>query len=344
MKYVIDKKNNTEKVYSMCFVCEACMNDDTELAPKQFCIGCPDFTKSNLTYKEIYSGKIGMSFLEFISNDFRKITEELIELFYEFQDKNIDEAFDALDKYLETQHYYIKLMGIQGTFDYLLNPRYNKPDFATPESEIGSAFNEIITIQKIISAYADDKYFVEPTVLLQAIDEYQLMFCPSVYVPDVKDNYKDFQKNPVEAIKNFAEKCAARRGNTYEFPTFHQMFGVAFDWIVNNNYKISRCENCGKFFVPYGRYDTRYCLYPFKNGKSCRELSFAINIDNNKVMKEYRKIYKTKHAWTNRNKGNRPGIENDFAKWHKAAKSMVDKYKVGAVSEMECLKWLEENK
>ena len=344
MKYVIDKKSNTEKIYAMCLSCEMCMSDDAELAPKSFCNGCPDYTKSNQMYKEIYSGKIGMSFLEFISNDFGKISEELIELFYQVKDKTIDEAFDALDKYLETQHYYIKLLGIQGQFNYLLNSKYNKPDFVAAESEIKSVFDEVITIQKIISAYADDKYFVEPAVLLQAIDEYQLMFCPSVYVPDVKDDYEDFRKNPVEAIKNFAEECAVRRGNTYEFPNFRQMFGVAFDWIVNNNYKISSCENCGKFFVPYGRYDTRYCPYPFKNGKSCRELSFAINIDNNKVMKEYRKIYKTKHAWTNRNKGNRPGVENDFAKWHKAAKSMVDKYKVGAVSEMECLKWLEENK
>lgn len=179
---------------------------------------------------------------------------------------------------------------------------------------------------------------------MKAINEYKLMFCPSAYVPEMEEIYVNIDDDPIKAIKIFSDKCKKIRGNTYELPLFYQMFGVAFDWIVRNNYKISRCENCGKFFITYGRYDTRYFPYPFRNGKSCRELSFEISIENNAVLKEYRKIYKTKHAWMNRNKTTHPDAEKEFAKWHKAAKAMTDKYKLGAISEMECLRWLEENK
>ena len=174
--------------------------------------------------------------------------------------------------------------------------------------------------------------------------EYHIMFCPSTYVPSSEDYYYEFTQDPKAALLAFAEECKKRRNDVSDFAIFHHMFGISFDWIVSNGYRISICENCGKFFVPYGRYDAKYCPYPYKNGKSCRELSFEINIDNNSVLKEYRKIYKTKHAWMNRNKANNPNAEAAFAKWHKSAKAMVDKYKLGAVSEMECLKWLEDNK
>jgi hypothetical protein len=344
MKYVIDRKNNTEKVYSMNPLCEHCMFEFDETAPMRDCEGCVDCKKENFVYKEISSGKIGMAFLEFISTDFEKIEKELVELFYQVEHSGIEAAINELEKYLDKQPYYIKLLNIHQSFYFFIEHADRIADFESIENSIEVSFSELILIQKIISAYADDKYFIEPSVLLQAFNEYMIMFIPSVYTPDFRDNFSEFEENPIKTLKKFEKECSKKRGDTYEFTNFRQMFGVSFDWIVTNGYKISRCENCGKFFVPYGRYDTRYCPYPHKNGKSCRELSFEITLDNNKVLKEYRKIYKTKHAWMNRNKVNRPNVEKEFAKWHKAAKAMVDKFKLGAVSEMECLKWLNDNK
>ncbi len=341
MKYFIDKKKNKEIFYVRSIECEQCINASL-LDP--LCEGCSFNDAQHRKYSELCSGKIGTAFLEFISIDFEKIMQELLTLYERFKNKNIDEAMLSLDSYLEGQHYFIHLLEVRQNFYNVLSDVYKKVSPLTPEEEIGSSFNDLITIRKIVSAYSEDKYFVEPEILLKAISEYELMFCPSAYVPAREDIYVNIDDDPVKAIKTFAEKCKEMRGNTYELPVFYHMFGIAFDWIVRNNYKISRCENCGKFFVPYGRYDTKYCPYPFRNGKSCRELSFEISIENNAVLKEYRKIYKTKHAWMNRNKATHPTAEKDFAKWHKAAKAMTDKYKLGAVSEMECLKWLEENK
>ncbi len=344
MRYFIDRKKNVEKIYFMDTQCEICMKDVQKPAPFDDCDDCHIFKKGGCKYKEIYTGKIGMSFLEFISLDFDNIIKELIELFYQVKDKGMDYAVNAADEYLKDKNIYLQILDVCDKFRYLTNPKYNRPDFATPEFEISALFDEVIILQKIISAYADDKYFVEPDILLQAINEYHLTLIPSLYTPDCYDAFAPFQENPIGMIKSFAEECKKMRSNTYELSVFYNSFGIALEWIVNNNYKISRCENCGKFFVPYGRYDTRYCPYPQSNGKSCRELSFEITMKNNKVMKEYRKIYKTKHAWMNRNKATQPMAEGEFKRWHKYAKRMVDKYKMGAVSEMECLKWLEENK
>lgn len=343
MKYVIDKKKNEEKLYTMNITCEICMNEDGELAPKSDCNTCSSYYESCHNYKQIHVGKIGTSFLEFISMDFGTITQDLIELFHKSKNEDLTDIHNKLEKYLKPLPYYIHLLGVRETFDYCINMSDKIPDLS-PEKAIKSSFDELIIIQKIVSAYADNRYFVEPYTLLQAINEYNIMFCPSTYIPNLGDDYYSFKENPITAIKEFAKECSKKRGNIFEFANFRNTFGVAFDWIVSNNYKISRCENCGKFFVPYNRYDTKYCTYPFKNGKSCRELSFSINVDNNNVLKEYRKIYKTKHAWMNRNKENHITAKDDFVKWHKAAKVIVDKYKLGSISEEECLKWLNDNK
>ena len=344
MKYIIDKKKNKETVYSMSPDCERCMYEYNGEFPWN-CEECAYYTPGCRNYKEISSGKIGMAFLEFISNDLEKIRDELSSLWHSVEHKGTDYALDALHEYLEDKPYYLQLLDIDNSFCHYIEHAGRIPDFESIEVAMEVTFETLIIIRKIISAYADDKYFIEPSVLLQAIDEFKLMFLPSAYTPNYRDeHYRTLVENPVETLKSFAKDCKQNRGNVYEFYDFRQMFGVALDWIVSNNYKISRCENCGKFFVPYGRYDAKYCEYPFKNGKSCRELSFSINVDNNAVLKEYRKIYKTKHAWTKRNKVTQPGVETDFERWHKNAKTIVDKYKLGAVSEMEALKWLEDNK
>ena len=344
MKYVIDKKKNKETVYSMLPECERCFYEYSGIIPPDCNEECYWYNRGGLSYKEISSGKIGMDFLEFISNDFEKIRDELVFIWHTSEHYGTECALESLDEYLKYKPYYLKLLNLGDSFCFYIEHAGRIPDFESIEMSVESTFEQLIAIKKIISAYADDKYFVEPTVLLQAIDEFRLMYIPSVHVPEYRDEYKALMANPIDMIKNFAEDCKKSRGNVYEFYDFRQMFGVALDWIVSNNYKISRCENCGKFFVPYGRYDAKYCEYPFKNGKSCRELSFSINVDNNAVLKEYRKIYKTKHAWTKRNKVTQPGVETDFERWHKNAKAIVDKYKLGAVSEMEALKWLEDNK
>lgn len=339
MKYVVDRKKGVEKIYLMSLICETCIYEDYIFPPKRKCNTCPDYKKGCHTYKEASSGKIGMSFLEFISYDFDIIASELIELFYKVKNMTFRERLDALDDYLADKPFYFQMLDIHALFGSMDEfPEHS------PEENINMLFNEVKMLRNIISAYADDRYFVEPHILLQAINSFDIMYIPSVNAPDYSYRQDDLKEDIIGVIMEFAEECKKIRSDTCESPNLFDSFGMALDWIISNDYRISRCENCGKFFVPYGRYDTKYCPYPFKNGKSCRELSYSINVENIAPLKEYRKIYKTKHAWMSRNSRQYPNAKKDFDKWHKAAKAMVDKYKLGAISENECLKWLNDNK
>ena len=78
MKYVIDKKKNKETVYSMLPECERCFYEYSGIIPPDCNEECYWYNRGGLSYKKISSGKIGMDFLEFISNDFEKIRDELV--------------------------------------------------------------------------------------------------------------------------------------------------------------------------------------------------------------------------------------------------------------------------
>ena len=80
--------------------------------------------------------------------------------------------------------------------------------------------------------------------------------------------------------------------------------------IIQNNFTINKCENCGRLFIPTttsnnpnqkGRNDQKYCnnLY-LDTGKTCKEIG-ALNkqkekIKNSLILKEYTREYKRMHG------------------------------------------------
>ena len=107
---------------------------------------------------------------------------------------------------------------------------------------------------------------------------------------------------------------------------------------------IKKCKNCGKFFTPANRIDEIYCDYEYKDGKTCKEIGYLLKVDKSEILKEYRKVYKTKNAWKNRNKKTVLTAEKEFEKWHKTAKIMLEKAQSGKISDLEFLEWLRQNK
>lgn len=67
----------------------------------------------------------------------------------------------SLDNYLEEQHHFIQLLDLRRNFNSILSDDYNRVSPLTPEEQISASFSELIIIQRIVSAYSEDKYFVE---------------------------------------------------------------------------------------------------------------------------------------------------------------------------------------
>ena len=92
----------------------------------------------------------------------------------------------------------------------------------------------------------------------------------------------------------------------YELANAEEQIRFELFKIIQNNFTINKCENCGKLFIPVttgknknqkGRNDQKYCnnLY-LDTGKTCREIG-ALNkrkerVQENPILKEFNKDYK----------------------------------------------------
>lgn len=108
--------------------------------------------------------------------------------------------------------------------------------------------------------------------------------------------------------------------------------------VIQNNFTINKCENCGRLFIPVtssnnpnqkGRNDQKYCNNLYKDtGKTCKEIG-AINkrkdkVKNSLILQEYNREYKRIHGLHY----NHPKKykEKKFKEWSKKARKSRDSY------------------
>lgn len=100
---------------------------------------------------------------------------------------------------------------------------------------------------------------------------------------------------------------------------------IYFDVVqtIKKGIQIKRCQNCNKYFVPLVRSDEIYCDNIFENGKTCKQLGYENKVKKDKVLSQYRKIYKTQNARKQRN-SHIPNIDERFKGWAAFAKKQLE--------------------
>lgn len=108
--------------------------------------------------------------------------------------------------------------------------------------------------------------------------------------------------------------------------------------LIQNNFTINKCENCGRLFIPAttsnnpyqkGRNDQKYCNSLFENtGKTCKEIG-ALNKQKEKVAKspiliEYNREYKRMHGLHYNHQ--KKFTEKKFKEWSKKSRKLRDKF------------------
>lgn len=129
---------------------------------------------------------------------------------------------------------------------------------------------------------------------------------------------------------------------TFEFEDIASFLIFAHIKALQSKVSIKICENCGDLFTPTSRSDEKYCD-KIIDGKSCKDIGYYNKLQNNESLeatKEYRKAYKTKNAYKNRNLKNCPHADNDFKIWASAAKQNLLKVQSESISLEEFKDWL----
>ena len=108
--------------------------------------------------------------------------------------------------------------------------------------------------------------------------------------------------------------------------------------VIQNNFTINKCENCGKLFIPAttsknpnqkGRNDQKYYNNLFLDtGKTCKEIG-ALNkqkekVQNSSILKEYNREYKRMHGLHYNH--TKEFKEKQFKEWSEKARELRDTY------------------
>ena len=124
----------------------------------------------------------------------------------------------------------------------------------------------------------------------------------------------------------------------YELANTEEQIRFELFKIIQNNFTINKCENCGKLFIPVttsknknqkGRNDQKYCnnLY-LDTGKTCREIG-ALNkrkekVQKSPILKEFQREYKRMHGLHYNH--TKEFSEKKFKEWSKKAHKLMNIY------------------
>lgn len=142
---------------------------------------------------------------------------------------------------------------------------------------------------------------------------------------------------PPTMAKLFATPIITEVGRVYE-QFFHESLSTLayldFMECVRNQVMPKKCKNCNKFYIPSFGYFSEYCneIAPNEKVKTCREIGSKASFDNklnqNPILKEYQKAYKTHHARFVKKKM----TKEELSQWKVFAKDMMEQVQADKIT------------
>ena len=157
------------------------------------------------------------------------------------------------------------------------------------------------------------------------------------YIADTELSFKERRLDVDKIVEIMKEKNVVTE-EVYEIETAEDQIRFELFKVIQNNFVINKCENCGRLFIPAttsnnpyqkGRNDQKYCNNIYKDtGKTCKEIG-ALNkrkekVENSTILQEYNREYKRIHRahYTN----TKEFKEKKFKEWSKKARQLRDSY------------------
>ena len=124
----------------------------------------------------------------------------------------------------------------------------------------------------------------------------------------------------------------------YEISNAEEQIRFELFKVIQNNFVINRCENCGKLFIPVtsskninqkGRNDQKYCNSLYLNtGKTCKQIGALKKrkekVKESAILTEFQREYKRMHGLHYNHQ--KEFKESKFKEWSKKAHKLKDGY------------------
>lgn len=164
------------------------------------------------------------------------------------------------------------------------------------------------------------------------------------YIADTELSFKERRLDVDKIVEIMKEKNVVTE-EVYEIETAEDQIRFELFKVIQNNFVINKCENCGRLFIPAttsnnpyqkGRNDQKYCNNIYKDtGKTCKEIG-ALNkrkekVENSTILQEYNREYKRIHRahYTH----TKEFKEKKFKEWSKKARQLRDSYTAEQIEE-----------
>ena len=149
---------------------------------------------------------------------------------------------------------------------------------------------------------------------------------------------REEKKWDVEKIVNIIKEKHIVAEEVYELQNTEEQIRFELFKVIQNNFTINKCENCGRLFIPVTssnnpnqkcRNDQKYCdnLY-LDTEKTCKEIG-ALNkqkekVQNSPILIEYNREYKRMHGLHYNHQ--KKFTEKKFKEWSKKARKLRDNF------------------
>lgn len=156
---------------------------------------------------------------------------------------------------------------------------------------------------------------------------------------------REEKKLDVDKIVDIIKEKNIFAEEVYELENVEEQIFFELFKVIQNNFVINKCENCGRLFIPAttnnnpyqkARNDQKYCnnLY-LDTGKTCKEIG-ATNkhkekVENSDILKEYKKEYKK--IYGRHYSHPKKFTEKQFKQWSKRATELRDSYDDSQIDE-----------
>ena len=157
------------------------------------------------------------------------------------------------------------------------------------------------------------------------------------YICNADITFKEKQLS-VEELINVMHTKNIYVEEVYEINNCEEQIKFELFKVIQNNFTINKCENCGRLFIPItssnnpnqkGRNDQKYCNSLFENtGKTCKEIG-ALNkqkekVQNSPILIEYNREYKRMHGLHYNHQ--KKFTEKKFKEWSKKARELKENF------------------
>ena len=318
-------------------------------------------------------------------NKYKKVIED-DNLYDDFFYKLIDEQKDLISDLVDTDSIDYEAELLNKYEDYLTwhdsgvnfiqdKIKEDEEDIEKYDKEINIAFKELRAINKYVSDLSNVltqyKYYFDlcfGIIKKEDLKKKELAYFENLFGLDfelpschIHSGYMEKNKfyllkdtNKSESSANILNDLKKKKNllylKAYDIINIQDFFNVYLDYFINNSFVLRKCRNCGKYFIPSSRSDSKYCdnVSPQNPSKTCRDIGSKLfykdKRDSNPVTKAYSTARNTISKRVSR------CDKNDIKKLKKLTtqfdnlqigyEKRYKKYEKGQLSEEEFINWI----